>query len=111
MEAWVAETGKKPRKSAAERLADLETKKAALERRAASLRARLTNEERAAQTREKVIVGGAVLAAVGAGKITKAEIARLIDGTILNTPTREFLRSRGWQIAAQDFSSTSSIDG
>lgn len=100
----------KGRKSAAERLASLEEKKKQLEARAAKLRARLSNEERAAQTREKVIVGSALLAAVEAGKMSRDEIARLIDGTILNTPTREFLRSRGWQIAAQDLN-TSSIDG
>lgn len=96
------ETSNKPRRTATERLEALEAKKAALDRQAARLRARLTSEERTALTREKVIVGGAVLAALGAGKIGREQIARLIDGTILNTPTRQFLRGRGWEIGNED---------
>lgn len=97
----MAEAGK-IRKTAAERLAALEEKKKQLEARAAKLRARLSNEDRAAQTREKVVVGSAVMVGIEAGKISRDEIARLIDGTILNTPTREFLRSRGWKITDKD---------
>jgi len=106
----MAETTK-GRRSAAERLAVLEEKKKQLEARAAKLRARLSNEERAAQTREKVIVGAAVMVAIEAGKLSRTEIARLIDGTIINTPTRDFLRGRGWEIAAQDPPGASSTEG
>lgn len=96
----------KTRRTAAERLAALEQQKAALDRRAAAIRAKLGDEERKALTREKVIVGGAILAAVEAGKMTRGQVAALIDATVLNAPTRAFLRERKWEIGTEDQPST-----
>lgn len=101
----MAETEKptpKARRTAAERLAALEQQKAALDRRAAAIRAKLGDEERKMATREKVIVGGAVLAAVEAGTMPREKVAALIDATVLNAPTRAFLRERGWAIKGED---------
>ncbi len=101
----MAETEKpasKAKRTAAERLAALEQQKAALDRRAAAIRAKLGDEERKLATREKVIVGGAILAAVEAGAMPREKVAALIDATVLNAPTRGFLRERGWAIRAED---------
>ena len=70
--------------------------------RKAAIQAKIGDEARKAESREKVIVGGAILAAMKAGAITRERITELIDATVLNAPTHAFLRERKWAIGAED---------
>jgi hypothetical protein len=88
------------RRPVAQRIAEAERRLLRLQASAGitSLAAASSTDLRAADTRERVVLGGAVLAGVRDGHLPRDGIAALLDQTILNVPTRAFMIGRGWPI-------------
>lgn len=71
-----------------DKLADLERRREQLEVRIQRERAKRRQAQRKADTRRKVIIGGALLAAVKNGLATQAELDRLLDRLVTSERDR-----------------------
>lgn len=71
-----------------DKLSDLERRKAQLEARIQRERAKRRQAQRKAETRRKIIIGGALLAAVKNGIATQAELDRLLDRLVTSERDR-----------------------
>jgi hypothetical protein len=78
------------------RLDLLKEKHAQLRRQIEELEAKEKQKKRKDDTREKVLVGAAFLADVGAHPETRARIVDVLRRAITAPRDREFLASRGW---------------
>ena len=82
------------RKTPEERLADLDAKKKQLEARAQRERQRLRQAERKADTRRKIALGGALIAAARDDQ----RVARYVRSLIEHMPDRDKRAFDGWEM-------------
>jgi hypothetical protein len=84
-------------------MATQDGKLAVLRKRAAELKARITQAEaqekakaRKEETREKVLIGAAFLADIKQHPETRAGVVEVLKRGIVAPKDREFLKARGW---------------
>jgi hypothetical protein len=78
-----------------DKLTALRNKKAALEKQIAALAAREASKERKADTRAKIIIGGAILANMKLNPETRGGIVAVLEKAVTAQRDRELLASKG----------------
>ena len=83
------------KKTRDDKLSALRNKEAAIQKQIKALEARKSAEERKADTRAKIIVGGAILANMKLHPETRAGVVAILQKAVTAPRDRELLASRG----------------